>query len=499
MHYKFISLFIVFFSALFSDEYTGYVRQIEMSFCMDECSEYYLETESGSYIDNVTSLSATINLNEYIGRFVNITSNQDYWCVECGALVVEDITLAYSCDEPVECFIDPCATVLCEPGYECYSDYCGGCYADCISPQQDCIDFSNIDFGMCDMFLGYGWTGDSCQGISGCGWINNGIDYSDYFFTSAAECQSECSDSFVGCTVDEVEINGLCFNALDIDYIQQMIDNSYASNIDLDCEDGDDYCGSPNPYMDSSDDWGWISYDGITYEMPGNDNGVVEPLELGIQDWVDGRLTSIMCGAYIYCQLSGEIPEVQEGQLSDIEVFRFEYNYLSGYVPNSVCDLNLDDDDYLEFDLTGNLLCPPYPECIEEGIGYQETGDCVEIEFGDINGDGQINVIDVVMLVSFILQQDTPSDMEFSASDFNQDGALNVLDVVAIVEVILTGVDEDVLPDECYLEPDPGFCFGYIPMYYFNPLTNSCEQFIWGGCAGVVPFQSLSVCQEACE
>ena len=89
--------------------------------------------------------------------------------------------------------------------------------------------------------------------------------------------------------------------------------------------------------------------------------------------------------------------------------------------------------------------------------------------------------------------------LEFLASDFNQDGALNVLDVVAVVEAILTGVDEDVLPDECYLEPDPGFCFGYIPMYYFNPLTNSCEQFIWGGCAGVVPFQSLSTCQEACE
>ena len=103
------------------------------------------------------------------------------------------------------------------------------------------------------------------------------------------------------------------------------------------------------------------------------------------------------------------------------------------------------------------------------------------------------------MLVSFILQQDTPLDIEFLASDFNQDGLLNVLDVVAIIEVILNGADEDVLADECYLEPDSGNCFGYIPMYYFNFSTNSCEQFIWGGCAGVVPFQSLSACQEACE
>jgi len=498
MKYKNIKLLLILCSFLFSDEYTGYVRQIEMSFCMDECAEYYLETEYGDYIGNIMSATTTIDLNAYIDRFVDVSVGDEYWCVECGAYPVETINFAYDCEEPVACFTDPCTNVDCMGGYDCYSDYCGGCYADCMITEQDCIDFSNIDFGMCDMFLGYGWVGDGCEGISGCGWNNNGIDYSDYFFSSQAECVAECS-SEPDCAVNEVEINNLCFNALDVAYIQEMIDNSYASGIDLGCEDWDNYCGSPNPYMDSEDNWGWISYDGVTYEMSGNDNGIVEPLELGIQDWVDGRLISIMCGAYIYCQLSGEVPEIQENQLTDIEVFRFEYNYLSGYVPESICDLNLDDNDYLEFDLTGNLLCPPYPECIEDGVGYQETGDCVEIEFGDVNGDGQINVIDVVLLVSFILQQEIPSDIEFIVSDFNQDGSLNVLDVVGIVEAILNGTVEEELPEECYLVPQSGPCFGYIPMYYFDSSTNSCEQFVWGGCAGVVPFQSLSACQEACE
>ena len=69
----------------------------------------------------------------------------------------------------------------------------------------------------------------------------------------------------------------------------------------------------------------------INMDMDHNNNGIVEPLELGLQEWTDGRLTSIMCGAYIYCQLSGDIPEVQESQLTEIEQFRFEYNYLSGY------------------------------------------------------------------------------------------------------------------------------------------------------------------------
>ena len=38
---------------LFSDIYLGYLREIEMSFCMDQCSEYMLENESGEYIFNV--------------------------------------------------------------------------------------------------------------------------------------------------------------------------------------------------------------------------------------------------------------------------------------------------------------------------------------------------------------------------------------------------------------------------------------------------------------
>ena len=32
---------------MYSQNHTGYLRQIEMSFCMDECAEYYLETEYG--------------------------------------------------------------------------------------------------------------------------------------------------------------------------------------------------------------------------------------------------------------------------------------------------------------------------------------------------------------------------------------------------------------------------------------------------------------------
>ena len=171
--------------------------------------------------------------------------------------------------------------------------------------------------------------------------------------------------------------------------------------------------------------------------MPGNSNGFVEPLELGIQEWENGRLTSILCGAYIYCQLSGEIPEIQEGQLTEIDQFRFEFNYLSGHIPESICDLGLNDDDYLEFDLAGNYLCPPYPECVENAIEIQNTEDCIDINIGDIDSNGQIDIIDVVMLVSFILGDESPNDSEFLLADFNFDGFLNILDVIDMVSAIL--------------------------------------------------------------
>ena len=50
----------------------------------------------------------------------------------------------------------------------------------------------------------------------------------------------------------------------------------------------------------------------------------------------------------------------------------------------------------------------------------------------------------------------------------------------------------------CELEPDPGPCFAAIQAYYFNADSQSCSQFTWGGCDGIVPFWTLEECQSAC-
>ena len=51
--------------------------------------------------------------------------------------------------------------------------------------------------------------------------------------------------------------------------------------------------------------------------------------------------------------------------------------------------------------------------------------------------------------------------------------------------------------DACTLSPEPGMCFAAIQMYYFNQETQQCEDFTWGGCGGVVPFESLAECEAA--
>jgi|TARA_B110000263_G_scaffold238362_1_gene239506 hypothetical protein len=51
---------------------------------------------------------------------------------------------------------------------------------------------------------------------------------------------------------------------------------------------------------------------------------------------------------------------------------------------------------------------------------------------GDINGDSEVDILDVVMTVNFIL-----SDEYNGVADLNNDGAVNVLDIVQLVSIIL--------------------------------------------------------------
>jgi len=51
-------------------------------------------------------------------------------------------------------------------------------------------------------------------------------------------------------------------------------------------------------------------------------------------------------------------------------------NQLTGEIPESICDLNIDWSNSDYFYISNNQFCPPYPSCIEDYVGEQDTSDC---------------------------------------------------------------------------------------------------------------------------
>jgi hypothetical protein len=53
-------------------------------------------------------------------------------------------------------------------------------------------------------------------------------------------------------------------------------------------------------------------------------------------------------------------------------------------------------------------------------------------------------------------------------------------------------------PEICMVEPNSGPCEAYIIKYYFDKEEKKCKEFVYGGCEGVVPFDTLDECKQ-CE
>jgi len=197
----------------------------------------------------------------------------------------------------------------------------------------------------------------------------------------------------------------------------------------------------------------------INMLLDDNEDGIMHPVELGYSEWVNGRLVALDCylsdimpcnlsgslpetiGDLEYLealwlngnQLSGEIPESM-GELANLELLYLSENQFSGSIPESFCSLNVDwggannwGVEY--FNIWGNEICPPYPSCIDvEIVGDQS---CSEF-LGDVNGDGSLNILDIVIIADIILG----SAENVPQADVNQDGQLNILDIVTLIDLI---------------------------------------------------------------
>ena len=62
----------------------------------------------------------------------------------------------------------------------------------------------------------------------------------------------------------------------------------------------------------------------------------------------------------------------------------------------------------------------------------------VQCGTGDVNIDGNVDVLDVVQVVNFIIGNSAPDNAQTCAADMNEDGNVDVLDVVQMVNMIIS-------------------------------------------------------------
>ncbi len=121
------------------------------------------------------------------------------------------------------------------------------------------------------------------------------------------------------CDSGYVFIDSTCYWEMDIQFLEILIDQSQ-NTIDMGLDD--------------------------------DNNGMVEPLELGYQNWLDGRLVIFSC---YNCGLSGLIPE-SIGNLDLLRELNLGSNYLSGTIPNTLLNLTLLEILYLNGnDISGSI------------------------------------------------------------------------------------------------------------------------------------------------
>jgi len=89
--------------------------------------------------------------------------------------------------------ISGCGTIVGGVDYApALSSTLASCQDGCmtITDAPECSNLANVDFGLCDMFLGYGVIDNQCQMISGCSTISGTIDYESAFYQTEDSCQS---------------------------------------------------------------------------------------------------------------------------------------------------------------------------------------------------------------------------------------------------------------------------------------------------------------------
>jgi len=154
--------------------------------------------------------------------------------------------------------------------------------------------------------------------------------------------------------------------------------------------------------------WRW--YTNNLGNNPGTDYWVVQVTNNGI-DWVDLENTNL------------SNPSWQQQRFVLNEYINLSDNVQFRFIAS---DLSYSGDT----GSGGSLVEAALDDFTLEAVAFDAT-------YGDVNFDGNLDVLDVILIVNIILGEYDPTSSQADVADLNNDGSIDVTDIVNIVNIIL--------------------------------------------------------------
>tara|TARA_Y100001954_G_C15556638_1_gene476544 strand:- start:149 stop:748 length:600 start_codon:yes stop_codon:yes gene_type:complete len=94
-------------------------------------------------------------------------------------------------------------------------------------------------------------------------------------------------------------------------------------------------------------------------------------------------------------------------------------------------------DQEIDFSTINLTVFPLYHSYAQKSIDYNIIRVFEDIILGDVNFDSSLDVIDIVLLVSYIVGNSAFNQNQVLASDLNEDNSIDILDTVSLINIIL--------------------------------------------------------------
>jgi len=198
-------------------------------------------------------------------------------------------------------------------------------------------------------------------------------------------------------------------------------------------------------------------------------------------------------------QFTGEIPS-EIGNLSNLNTLMLAQNQLSGNIPEAICNLNLspiwEDEGSHSFNMfNNNQFCPPYPECINQYVSFEEQNldNCFSCEDEDVyNLWGDCYHVDYTSSInktSSGISGPIPQELEYFVN-LNYLGLRNN-DMTGTISDFICNINDYDLTENSFCGPFPDcingdFIFPQNNSYECSEYCNNdTEVNLWGICNGI--------------